>query len=111
MDKEFVYELMIDSLCGELSPEGEERLRLALQEDPELEEMAKEIEKTWQELDEAYPEQGQGNRKVLDRIFERIVSSRPDELLEDDDLDKAAGGVTNLSNRQPGSDNTNKGKQ
>lgn len=92
MNRNILYELIIDSLCGEISREQEKKLQLALDSDELLANKAKELEEIWNDLGQICFEPNQ-KQQTLDRVFRKIVASQDDELL-DEELDKAAGGLT-----------------
>jgi hypothetical protein len=94
MNRDEILQRVTDSLCGELDREAGAELEAALGADPALAAEAARLERTWQRLGMVLDEK-RVEKAILVSVFARIINQDIAELT-DEELDKAAGGISML---------------
>ncbi len=104
MDSENIIEKIMDYLAGELSHDEALHLMKLLESRPDMARHAKEIMSIWEDMDKAMAVEGDC-ASILQRVFERVVDEQDQDELSDEDLAKAAGGVSRLTDYSKDIDN------
>lgn len=105
MKNEELIEQIMNWLAGELSPAQEQDLWALLAQQPDIKAQAEELKRIWDTMDQALPPV-QEDSSALKRVYLHVVLGQDPNTLDDEDLDKAAGGIRPYNSNKPNPDSS-----